>query len=78
MSRGILELVSHYWSESHLIKEPRIRMEIPGLALYDKEEREILGVSLQDTKKKSLRHVPHCPPIGCLQTTRGTKYRARY
>ena len=33
MSRGSLELISHYRSDSHLIREHRIRMEIPGMPL---------------------------------------------
>ena len=52
MSRGTLELLSHYRSESHLVKEHRIRMEVPGMALYDREEREILGIALQEAKKR--------------------------
>ena len=63
MSRGILELVSHYRSESHLIKENIIRMETPGLALYDKEEQEILGVSLQDAKRKAKEMYPIAPQL---------------
>ena len=53
MSRGTLELLSHYRSESHLIKEHRIRLEIPGMALYDREEREILALSLQEAERKA-------------------------
>ena len=53
MSRGSLELLSHYKSESHLIKEHRIRMEIPGMALYDKDGVEILGISLNEARKKA-------------------------
>ena len=63
MSRGILELVSHYRSESHLIKEHRMRMETPGLALYDKEEGEILGASLQDAKRKAKEMYPIAPQL---------------
>ena len=40
MSRGTLELMAHYRCDSHLIKEHRMRMEIPGMALFDKNERE--------------------------------------
>ena len=61
MSRGSLELMSHYRSDSHLIKEHRIRMEIPGMPLYDKEEREILGTALQEAKKKA-KEVHPIPP----------------
>ena len=61
MSRGSLELMSHYRSDSHLIKEHRIRMEIPGMPLYDKEERKILGTALQEAKKKA-KEVHPIPP----------------
>ena len=53
MSRGSLELISHYRSDSHLIREHRIRIEVPGMPLYDKDERELLGIALQEAKKKA-------------------------
>ena len=53
MSLGSLELKSHYRSESHLVKEHRIRMEVPGMALFDEDEQELLGISLQEAKKKT-------------------------
>ena len=46
MSRGPLELFSHYRSDSHLIKEHRMRMEIPGMPLFDRDGKEILGIAL--------------------------------
>ena len=61
MSRGSLELLSHYKSESHLIKEHRIRMEIPGMALYDKDGTEILGISLNEARKKATDTYPIVP-----------------
>ena len=51
MSRGPLELISHYRTDSHLIKEHRIRMEVPGTPLFDKEGKEIQGVALLEAKK---------------------------
>ena len=53
LSRGSLELLSQYKTESHLIKEHRIRMEISGMALYDKDGVQILGVSLKEARKKA-------------------------
>ena len=53
MSRGSLELISHYKSDSHLIREHRIRMEFPGMPLYDKDEHKLLGIALQEAKKKA-------------------------
>ena len=66
MSRGSLELMWHYRSDSHLIKEHRIRMEIPGMPLYDKEEREILGTALQEAKKKAKEVPLRVPLIRCF------------
>ena len=63
MSRGSLELVSHYRSESHLVKEHRIRMEVPGMALFDKDEKELLGLSLQEAKKKAKDTYPIAPQL---------------
>ena len=53
MSRGSLEFLPHHRYEPHLIKEHRIRIDIPAMALYDREGREILGVSLQEDTKKA-------------------------
>ena len=53
MSLGSLELKSHYRSESHLVKEHGIRMEVPGMALFDEDEQELFGISLQEAKKKT-------------------------
>ena len=63
MSRGTLELLSHYRSEGHLVKEHRIRMEVLGMALYDREEREILGIVLQEAKKKAKDTYPITPQL---------------
>ena len=63
MSRGSLELMSHYRSDFHLIKEHRIRKEIPGMPLYDKQEREILGTALQEAKKKAKEVYPIPPQL---------------
>ena len=38
-------------------------METPGLALYDKEERENLGASLQDAKRKAKEIYPIAPQL---------------
>ena len=38
-NRGVLELLSHFRNDSHLIKEHRIRSEIPGMPLYDRHEK---------------------------------------
>ena len=51
MSRGPLEMLSHYQTDSRLLTEHRIRMETPGLSLYDKEEVALQGIALQEAKR---------------------------
>ena len=63
MSRGSLELVSHYRSDTHLNKEHRIRVKIPGTPLRDKSEREILGMALQEAKKVAKDTHPVAPQL---------------
>ena len=64
MSRGPLEMISHYKTESHLVKEHRIRMETPGLALYDREEVELQGIALQEAKRTAKDTYPIPPQHG--------------
>ena len=64
MSRGVLELMSHYRTESHLVKEHRIRMEIPGMSLFDREEKELQGVPLSEAKRKA--KAPNLDPCQLL------------
>ena len=66
MSRGSLELISHYRTDSHLVREHRIRMEVPGMPLFDKEKK-ILGTSLQDAKKKARDSYPIPPQLDSLR-----------
>ena len=61
MSHGSLQLISHYRSEAHLIKEHRIRMEVPGMSLYDKDQ--LLGVALQGVKRKAKDTYPIAPQL---------------
>ena len=63
MSRGSLELVSHYRSETHVVEEHRVRIEVPGMALFDKNEREFLGLSLQESKKNAKDTYPIAPQL---------------
>ena len=51
MSRGVLELLSHFKTDSHLIKEHRIRLEIPAVPLYDRSEKALTGSALQEAKR---------------------------
>ena len=58
MSRGVLELVSHHRTETHLLKEHRIRMDITGMHLFDREEKELQGVLLSEAKRKAKNTYP--------------------
>ena len=40
-----------------------MRMEIPGMALFDREGREIYGISLQEAKKKAKNNYPIAPQL---------------
>ena len=53
MSRGVLELLSHFRTETHLVKEHRIRLETPGLPLNDQNENEFHVVGLQEAKRRA-------------------------
>ena len=63
MSRGTLEMLSHYRSNAHLLKEHRIRMDVPGTPLYDKDEQELLGIALQEAKRKARETHPIAPQL---------------
>ena len=58
MNRGSLKFFSHYCFDSHLIREHRIRLEIPGMTLYGRDEKELLGVALQGAKKEAKNNDP--------------------
>ena len=63
MSRGVLELISHYRTDTHLVKKHRIRMEVPGMSLYDKDEKELLGIALQAAKRIAKETHPIVPQM---------------
>ena len=67
MSRGTLELMAHYRCDSHYIKEHRMRMEIPGMALFDKNERELQGMALIEAKKVAKNTYPIAPQLDSLR-----------
>ena len=67
MSRGTLELMAHYRCDSHLIKEHRMRMEIPGMALFDKNERELQGMALIEAKRIAKNTHPIAPELDGLR-----------
>ena len=63
MSRGVLELLSHFKTDSHLIKEHRIRLEIPGMSLYDKFEKELTGNALLAARRTAKETYPIAPQL---------------
>ena len=63
LSRGILELLAHYRTESHLVKEHRVRMETPGMPLFDKYENELQGQALTNAKKLAKETYPIAPQL---------------
>ena len=66
MSRGVLELLSHFRTDSHLIKEHRIRSEIPGMPLYDRHEKVLTETALQEAQKVAKETFPIAPQLdGC-------------
>ena len=63
MSRGVLGLLSHYRTEGHLIKEHRIRLEVPGMPLYDRFGNELHGIMLQEAKRVAKETYPIAPQL---------------
>ena len=63
MSRGVLELLSHFRTEIHLLKEHRVRLETPGLPLHDQNENELYGVGLQEAKRRARESHPIAPHL---------------
>ena len=63
MSRGVLELLSHFKTDAHLIKEHRIRLETPGLPLFDRSEKEIVGSALKKATRVAKEMYPIAPQL---------------
>ena len=57
-TKGSLEILSHYRTDAHLVREHRVRLETPGLPLYLKNEREITGVALDEAREKAEQTFP--------------------
>ena len=64
MTKGPLEILGHYRTDAHLVKEHRIRMETPGLPLYDKHCNELTGRALKYAKDRAKREYPVAPRLG--------------
>ena len=63
MSRGVLELLSHFKTDAHLVKEHRIRLEIPGLPLFDRSEKELVGSALKEATRSAKEMYPIAPQL---------------
>ena len=63
-TKGALEILSHYRTEAHLVREHRLLMEIPGLPLYGKNEQELVGPSLDEAREKAEMTYPIAPTLG--------------
>ena len=63
MTKGAVEIMTHYRSESHLVREHRVRLETPGLPLFDKHERELLGSELQQAIELAKKTHPIAPVL---------------
>ena len=63
-TKGSLEILSHYRTEAHLTREHRIRMETPGLPLFDSNELELVGPALEDARAKAEQELPIAPVLG--------------
>ena len=64
MTKGPLEILHHYRTDAHLIEERRIRMETPGLPLFNKNCEELSGMALKDAKERARREYPVAPKLG--------------
>ena len=58
MTKGPLEIPHHYRTDAHSIKEHRIRMETPGLPLFDKNREKLSGMPLKYAKERARREYP--------------------
>ena len=56
-----LEMLRHYRTDAHLVREHRIRMETPGLALFDKQCTELSGMALKYANERAKREYPIAP-----------------
>ena len=63
MSRGVLELLSHFKTDAHLVKEHRIRLETPGLPLFDRSEKNLVGSALKEATRIAKEMYPIAPQL---------------
>ena len=63
-TKGALEILSHYRTEAHLVREHRLRMETLGLLLYGKNKQELVGPSLDEAREKAELPYQIAPTLG--------------
>ena len=63
MSRGVPELLSHFRTDSYLVKEHRTRLETPGVPLCDRSEKALTGNALQEAKRVAKETYPIAPQL---------------
>ena len=63
-TKGSLEILSHYRTDAHLVREHRIRMETPGMPLFGKNEFELIGANLAAAREKAEQEIPIAPILG--------------
>ena len=63
-TKGSLEILSHYKTDAHLVREHRIRMETLGLLLYGKDELELTGSALGGAREKAKLEIPIAVILG--------------
>ena len=63
-TKGSLEILSHYRTEAYLTREHRIRMETPGLPLFDSNELELVGPALEEARAKAELELLTAPTLG--------------
>ena len=63
MRRGVPELLSHFKTDLHLVKEHRTRLETPGVPLCDRSEKTLTGNTLQEAKRVAKETYPIAPQL---------------
>ena len=63
MSKGVLELLSHFKTDSQLAKEFPIGMKIPGKPLHDRFWKPFIGNALLEPKKVAKETYPIASPL---------------
>ena len=64
MTKGPIEILHHYRTDAHLVKDHRIRMETQGLPLFDQNCDEITGMALKYAKERARREYTIAPKLG--------------